>query len=577
MRQPTIALRSMAGAGLALGLLSSCVTVFEPDRQARAPVLDGFGQASMTISTRVPEAQRWFSQGLLQTYAFNHKEAVRDFKAALAQDPACAMCAWGVAHALGPNINAIERDDLAEARRYLGHARRHLAGATPRERGLIEALEARYAQPSAAADAKAARDEAPALAAVCSSGGSGRRADPLDVAYALRLRALVETYPDDPDLTTLHAEAVMIATRVDWWDRTSGIPAGEIGAVTRQLEQGLVRWPDHTGLNHFLVHAVDASPAPGRATRAADRLGLLAPQAPHLLHMPAHIYVRTGRYADAVAVNQSALAAELRQSAAFTAQGFEPSANWDGHNLHFLWFAALMQGQGDLALAQATRLAERAAKGKSIHAEFMRALPLLTLVRLERWGAVLAQPLPTGDNGIAAPIAGYARGVALARTGEAAQARASALALRASIDAPMLAGKTVMGDDPARTVLEILAAQLQAEIASADVGADGVTAQVALDRAISLEAALEANEPPLLGAGSRLALGQMMLHRQRWADAETAFRGELDKEPGSGWALRGLQRALAGQGKADEAARVLRDLERAWPGADAPLRAPAAL
>lgn len=547
-------------------LLGSCVTRFEPDRAARAPALDGFGAVQMAVSTPVPAAQRLFDQGLQQTYAFNDVEAARAFKAALAQDPACAMCAWGVAHALGPNINAVDRGDLSEARRYVALAQRHLDRATPRERGLVEAMALRYGD----SDAPAATPDVPSLAAICSSGSGKARPHPLDVAYAARMRALVEAYPDDPDVTTFYAEAVMIATRGDWWDRRTGAPAGEIAAMTQRLEHALARSVDHTGLNHFLIHAVDQSPAPQRATAAADRLGRLAPASPHLLHMPAHIYVHTARFADAVQVNETALAAQSRQTATLRTQGFEPSVDWDGHNLHFLWYAALMEGRGELALAQARRLAERAAKGKSIHAEFLRSLPQLTLVRLERWDEVLKQPGVAGDAGVAGPIGLYARGVALVRTGQLPAAREAAAALQVALDAPVLVGKGVMGDDPARTVLDILAARLQAEMATAQ--GDAKAAEAALQRGITEEAALEANEPPLLGDGSRLALGSLMLRQRQWRDAEQAFRQDLVDHPGSGWALRGLQQALAQQGKAEEAQRTQRELMRTWASADAALR-----
>ena len=554
---------SPAFAAVAMSL-ASCVTLFEPDRAARAPTLEGFGALAMTISTPVPAAQQGFTQGLLQTYAFNDPEAARAFKAALAQDPDCAMCAWGVAHALGPNINAPEREDLTEARRYIALAQRHLDRATPRERALVEAMAARYAVGGAQAA------DAPTLAAICGSGAGRNKADPLDLVYAARMRAIADAYPDDPDVLTLYAEAVMIATRVDWWDRRTGAPAGEIGVVAQRLERVLAQNTDHTGLNHYLIHAVDQSPAPQRATAAADRLGALAPQSPHLLHMPAHIYVHTARYADAERVNESALAAELRQTAKLAAQGFDASRNWDFHNVHFLWYAALMEGHGDVALAQARRLAERAAEGKSVDAEFLRALPLLTLLRLERWDEVLQAPPLNGDAGLATGLREQARGVAFVRTGRLAEAQAAAVAVQSGLDSPALAGKTVFGDDPARTVLEILALRLRGEIALAK--GDAGAAADALRGAVDQEAALDANEPPLLGDSSRLALGSLMLRARRWADAEAAFRQDLTDHPGSGWALRGLQQALAAQGKADAARGTQAELMRAWSSADASLR-----
>ena len=552
---------SALAALLGAAALGACALMFEPDRAARAPRLDGFGRQAMTVTTRQPAAQDLFTRGLLQSYAFNDQEAVRAFKAALAVDPSCAMCAWGVAHALGPNINALERGDLSEARRYIGLAQRHAPAATPRERALIDALAARYG----ADGSRAAKDEA-LSAAICSSGSGKAKADPLDTLYAARMRAIGRDHPDDPDITTLDAEAQMIATRADWWVRKTGTPAPGMAEMTERLERALVHTPDHTGLNHYLIHALDGSPLPQRAVVAADRLGALAPESPHLLHMPSHVYVRVGRYGDAVRANNDGLAAEVRQTKRLEAQGFAPSGNWDFHNVHFLWFAALMDGRGDGALEQARRLARQTADGQSASAEFMRGLPLLTLVRLERWREVFDEPAPTGDHGVGRALHHFARGVASARLDRRGDAQREAAALHAALDSPALQGKTLMGDDAARDVLGILAAELDAEVALAGSGIDA--ARTGLERAIEQEAGLEASEPPLLAAGTRLALGDLMLRSGRPVDAEAAFRADLVGQPGSGWALRGLARALTAQSRTAEAQRARDELARTWAEAD---------
>ena len=564
MHRLRIASTSMAALAVLLAL-GSCASVFVPDRDARAPALEGYGSVSMPVTTAVPEARELFLRGMQQTYAFNETEAARAFRAALARDPECAMCAWGVALAAGPNINNTDRGDLDDARQHLLWAKRHLANATPRERALIQALSDRYGPASFARLSQQAVPEAP----ICGAAGAAR-AHPLDIVYAARMRAIADAYPDDPDVLSLYTEAVMIATRDDWWDKKTGLPAGEIGVVTDRLERALRTRPGHTGLNHYLIHAADSSPRPERATAAADRLGGLAPNSPHLLHMPAHILVRIGRYHDAARVNEEALAAQARLKAALDAGGYSQSVDWDGHNRHFLWFAALTEGRGDLALEQARALAARAAKGKSANSEFMRSLPLLTLVRLERWSEVLKEAPAPGEKGIALPIADYAHGVALVRTGQLAAARTRSAELQAALGAPVLKGQTIFGDDAARTVLDILAGRLLAEIATAEAQPDA--ASVALTRAAGLEAALNANEPPLLGSASRVALGSLMLRAQRWVDAERAFRDELVAQPQSGWALTGLQHSLAGQGRAEDAARTRVEAERAWAAADAALR-----
>lgn len=542
--------------------LAACTLWLEPDRSARAPRLDGFGTLAMPITAVQPDARDLFQRGMLQTYAFNDEEAARAFKAALALEPTCAMCAWGVAHALGPNINAPDRGDLSEARRYIRYAQRHAGAITPRERALIDAMAARYGN----ADTPAA---AAAAAPICSNAKVQAPPHPLDVVYAEKMDAIALAYPDDADVVTLSAEARMIATRAEWWDRKTGAPARGIAEMTARIEHALAKASEHTGLNHYLIHALDQSPTPQRAAVAADRLGRLAPASPHLLHMPAHIYIRLGRYADAVAVNNAGLAAEVRQAKGLEAQGFKPSGNWDFHNLHFLWFAALMDGRGEGALEQARRLAVMTAAGKSPTAEFVRGLPLLTLVRLERWNAALDEPLPAGENGVAIVLGHYARGVAMARLERPGEAQAERSALRRALAAEVLGGKTLMGDDPARDVLGILAARLDAELAAAPAEIDA--ARAGLDGAIAQEGALDAIEPPILGAASRLALGDLLLRTRRWPEAEAAYRADLASQPGNGWALRGLQRALAGQAKAIEAQQVERELARVWASADAGL------
>ena len=557
-----VAFRSLAVAGGAVAL-TACAMFFQPDRSARAPVLEGFGTLAWPITTAVPEAQALFTRGMLQSYAFNEDEAARTFKAALAKDPNCAMCAWGVAYALGPNINSGPRGDMAEARRYARYARAHIGGATKREAALVDALVLRYA------DAKRVDPmDAPLLAASCGKPGVGA-SDPLDVAYARKMRELSDADPTDPDITSFFAEAVIIATPDVLWDRKTGAPSPDVLLMVQRLEQALVRTPDHIGLNHYLVHALDTSPMPERAATAADRLGRLAPGASHLVHMPSHVYVRLARYGDARRVNEEALAAELRQSTATRAQGFETVNNWDRHNTHFLWFAALMDGHGEQALAQARALAVLAAKGKSSYSELMRSMPLLTLTRLERFDAVLAEPAVAGDKGMAAGVREHALGIAFARTGQLGPAREAAASLKRMLDSKPAAGEKP--DEGLHAILAVLSAQLQAEVEAAS--GDAAAAHATLQRAADLEDALEAQEPPILGAGSRIQLGHLLMRAGRWLEAEAAFRDDLRAQPGSGWALRGLLAATQRQAKAAEAAAVKQQYEQAWSGADAALRA----
>jgi tetratricopeptide (TPR) repeat protein len=549
---------------LGVFVIASCVGLAPlVDRQATAPELPGFGVVQMTVTTNVPAARQWFLQGMQQAYAFNEREAVRSFKAALAQDPQCAACAWGVAWQLGPNINAVERGDLREALRYARLAQSMAGNVTPLERAWIDAMVARYADEGNAAGAGLPQ------AAMCGSGGTSK-AHPLDIVYALQLRVIADTYPNDPDAVSLYAEAEMVATRDDWWDQKTGQPAGRIGEVADRLERALSKNVDHTGLNHYLVHAVDAPGVAQRAVAAADRLGSLAPQAPHLVHMPSHTYVHVGRYADATRVSQAALSAQQDLNTRLETLGYAQTKNWNGHNRHFLWFAALMQGRGDLALETARRLAASAATSTTPWGEYQRGLPLLTLVRLARWGDVLEETAGAGAAERTPGMFEYARGIALARIGRVAETEVMVVSLDARVRTARTAAKP--DDDFAKMMVERLAtlsSQLRAEVAFAR--GDVEAALAAGREAIRAEEAM-GGEPPLLAGGSQVALGDLLLRARRHSEAEAAFRADLARQPGSGWALRGLQVAVAAQNRGAEAQQVQAEWARAWQEADAALR-----
>lgn len=561
---PNAAWRQMSV--IALAAVTACAIVpLRPDMGAKAPDLEGFGRSDMPVTTRSDAARRLYRAGVVQAYAFNEKEAIRQFKAALAADPACALCAWGVAWQLGPNINAPDRGDLTEARQYIDYALRAAQHASARERALIGTMAARYDVGD-----RAGTVFTPSEADLCRSARGSKDANPLDTAYAERLHALVTAYPDDADILSLWSEAAMIAIKDDWYDKTTGKALPRIAEMVDRLEAMVQAKPEHTGLNHYLIHAADAAENASRAVAAADRLAALAPGAPHLVHMPSHIYVRVGRYADAAARNADALVAEDAQDAAQTSQGFAISKDWRSHNTHFLWYAALMQGRGDAALAAARTLAGRA-KRDSVWSEYYRSLPLFTLLRLERWDALVTEPMATGDRGMAAAIGQHARGIALARLGRLAEARVALQAAEAGAATLHTAHASSGKDDVGvRHVADAMVARLRAELAAADRLTDEALAQQA--RAVTASQDADDEEPPVLAAGARLALGDLQLRLGRPADAEATFRADLAALPESGWAMRGLARALAAQGKAAEAAgaRIRRD--GVWTQADAALK-----
>jgi tetratricopeptide (TPR) repeat protein len=557
-------------------LISACALgPLQPDLSARAPDLAGFGEVQLPITTRSTAAQRWFTQGVLQAYAFNEVEAVRMFKAALAQDPNCALCAWGVAWQLGPNINNRSRSNVPEALRYLDLALRNAPQASASERALIDALALRYGHGS---QAKAARDMAPLLAERCAQGKADDeddfKPDPLDIAYAERMRDLSLAAPQEAHVMTLWAEAEMIATRGDWWKGGANKPAGRIGELATALERGLAQQPQHIGLNHYLIHAVDDTAVAQRAVAAANRLGALAPASPHLVHMPSHTYSHIGRYADATLANENAMAAEAVLMDKQKAQGFTVSKDWRNHNQHFLWFAALMEGRGDVAVAAAREIAGRAAKADHVFADYQRSLPLLAMLRLQRWDAVLAEPTPDSKHGLAQALSEQARGVALLRAGgPTALVDARAALLKAESGSAAITNKHTAAKGFDRLLRDMAGSAvdgLRAEIALAEGRAeDALTLQA---QALEQAKRVDDSEPPLLGAGARLSLGNMQLRVGRAALAEASFRSDLAEQPNSGWALKGLQQALQAQGKTTEARALQVTLAKSWPQADAALR-----
>ena len=533
------------------------------DITASAPVLDGFGATTLVPSQGNAAARRLFAQGIAQAYAFNEYEAVRSFKAALAQDPKCGMCAWGVALQLGPNINAVDRGELSEAIDYVGHAVRNSKGASARDAALIKSLALRYGH-------SAARAIAPPPGPVCRTPGSGEPADPLDIAYADHMLELAKRFPNDPDVLTLYAEAEMIVTKGDMWDRGTGKSAGRIGELALMLEAGLVRHPLHVGLNHYLIHAVDAVPVAKRAERSADLLGKLAPKSSHLLHMPSHTYAYLGRYADATRVNQLAVAADEALFAELKKQAFEETKDWRRHNSEFLIYGALMEGRGDVALATARALAGRA-RGDHEFGEFMRSQPMLALLNLQRWDDLVKEPLPKGERGLATVMGQMGRGIAQARTGQLDNARAALETLKPKAAALLAkhAGKG-SGAKLVRSLVNSAQAQLGAEIALADKRFDD--ALKLQTEAVQAGAHVEKFEPPMLANGPRQRLGWMQVRAGRFTAAEQSFRDELAIHPRNGWAYRGLEVALREQGKQAEAQTAQRDVAVSWPLADPALR-----
>ena len=509
-----------------------------------APLFDNLGDLHHEITTSSPLAQRYFDQGLTLTYGFNHAEAIRSFRAAAHYDPDCAMCYWGVAYALGPNINAPMGDEsVAPAWEALARAVELAPGASVREQAYIRALAERYtAEPPA--------DRAP-----------------LDRAYADAMREVTKAHPDDLDAQTLLAEALMDTTPWDYY-RPDGRPKPVTEEITGLLESVLAVEPDHPGAIHFYIHAVEASAEPERAEAGADRLASLVPGAGHLVHMPSHIYYRVGRYDDAVSANEMAAAADESYISQCRAQGFYPALYYP-HNIHFLYAAASEEGRSKEALAAAKKLVDAAPEdsfAKFPMLEEFRPVYLFALARFGRWSEILEEPAPGASLHYSIGMWRYARGMASVGTGHIDDARAELDQVRAAESKPEISGLVLASGSKATDLLRIAGNVLGAALAAAE--RDRNREIELLRAAMQIQDSLPYTEPPPWYFSVRQALGRALLRAGRAPEAERVYREDLVKHPKSGWALYGLAESLGAQHKAGEAAAARREFDVAWTRAD---------
>ncbi|MFN9572194.1 MAG: hypothetical protein ACK58P_03955 [Betaproteobacteria bacterium] len=557
---PTRHLRSAIGLAVCAALLAACASIPGPAPAPQVQPMTGLGSTTFVVTARDEQARAWFAHGLLLAYAFEHAEAARVFKAAAARDPSCAMCAWGVAYALGPNINNPNRGPVREIRRYIAQAQAAAAGATAGERALIDAMAVRYGRGE---DKVQAAYEAQG-AALCTGRPSERPVDPQDLAYAAAMRDVVARFPQDPDVVTLYADAAMNASPWDWWDKTTGAPRGAVADVVQRLQATTQAHPQHTGALHFYIHIAELSPDPRQAEAAADQIARIAPEAPHLVHMPSHIYRMVDRFADAVRVNQQALEVQSRFNAALKTQGGDTRFNWDFHHLHFLWYAALMDGRTSLALQTARTMADRFGGGRSDGREYVQILPLVTLVRGERWDEILAEPAPPQGLGLTEGYWHYARGMAYARSGALAQAR-SELARFEAIGALTTVQRARVFGESAAQFMTVARGTLEATIARADRRPQDAIAP--LRKAAAAEDEI-GGEPPLLGAAARIALAGTLIDARQFDEARKALDEAVRLNGPSAWTHHGNAQLAQLAGRSTEAARSTEQARQAWSNAE---------
>ncbi len=511
---------------------------------AVAPRLQKLGNHKFPVSTKNAQAQLFMNQGLNLSYAFNHAEAGRAYREAARLDPKLAMAFWGEALALGPNINApMSPDSEPTALEAIQKAIALKANASPREQALIDALKFRY-----------------------SGKAEDRRAN--DVAYADAMRKVHLQFPDDDDISMLYVESVMDLRPWGYWTR-DGTPYDRTSEVVALTEKVIGKNPNHPGALHLYIHLMEAFQA-DKAEAAADRLLTLMPAAGHMVHMPAHIYQRIGRYADAAKSNVMAIAADEDYIAQCNAQGLYPMAYYP-HNLHFLWFAATAEGNSKTAIEAARKAASRVdddtLKAVPLLAGF-RVVPYYALTRFGKWDEMLREPEPPAASVYLTGMWHYARGTAFLGKGQTSDAEAEFAKLNAlmpdkSLDGPLFSPNT------AREILTIAQEVLGGEIDASKKNYD--TAIAHLERAVRLEDALVYTEPAEFHYPPRLSLGAILLAAGRPAEAETVYWEDLRRNKENGWALYGLMQALKAQNKNEDAALVEARFKKAWSRADVTL------
>jgi len=521
-------------------------------QQTGVPLFEGMGEYHYAVSTRHPGAQRYFDQGMVLSYAYNHAESVRAFRAAQILDDTCAMCFWGEALALGPNINVTSHgkvfmsdDARIQAFAAMQRAIALKAHANARERDYINALAQRYND-----DLSTERDH-------------------LDQAYMEAMRGLSVKYPEDDDVAALYAEAMMNLMPWDYW-LDPDTPKPLTAEVIRILEKVLERSPRHPLAIHLYIHAVESSSTPERAEQAADILLDLVPGAGHLVHMPSHIFWRVGRYNDAAIANSRAIAVDEAYIAACSAQGFYPAAYYP-HNLHFLWAAYSMEGRSLDALSMARKVADSASGAMIAEfpvVEFHKTIPILSLSDFGKWQAILDEPLPPEDWVFSNAIWRYARALALIRLNDSDAARLEYAVLHSIRSDERIQTLDALGY-PADAILQIADKLISGELLMAE--GQKKQAVTVFEEAVAIQDGLPYTEPPYWHYPTRHTLGKALMETGEFARAELVYRVNLKNYPKNGWDLFGLMKSLEAQGRPfDEEHEAFR---QAWQRADVTLTA----
>lgn len=519
--------------------------LFEVDTTRQiAPLFENLGDLHFPISTKNEKAQAFFDQGLRLTYAFNHAEAHRSFMEAARLDPNAAMAYWGQAYALGPNINDVFPD---EERRMKSHeaiqkAMNLTSTSSAKEKAMIEALATRYTDDLSV------------------------ELQDLNLAYMEAMTKVFNEYPEDADVLTLFAAAVMNTCPWNYWDK-EGNPSEGIPEAKAALEKAVEINPDNPGAHHYYIHMVEL-PNPDLAVPSAERLGALMPAAGHIVHMPSHIYIRVGRYMDAVTSNQAAILADEDYISQCYSQGMYPLGYYP-HNIHFLWSAASLLGDSKLAIEAAKKTAEKVPVGELQELPFLQdfaSTPLLAYTRFGKWNEILTVPPPNEEIKHLRLIWHYARGVAFTRKNNLKEAREELEAITVLMNDPELENFLGTFQNPTSSIAKVAYHVVAGEIAGLEGDLENAVKE--FEKAVDLEDQLVYSEPPAWYIPTRQNLGAALLQAGKYEDAERIYKEDLKTLRQNGWSLIGLHNSLKAQGKEDEAAKIKDEFDKAWEHAD---------
>ena len=517
--------------------------------KAGAPLLNGLGSHSFTISSKVEGVQEYFNQGLIMAFAFNHAESIRSFKAAQKLDPNCAICFWGEALALGPNINVtsdgkaiMSPQERLDAFERTNKAMSLIEFASPKEKDFILTLKSRY------------------------NGDVNSSRVPLDIAYAEAMEALSSKYPDDTDAASLYAEALMNTMPWNYWAE-DGNPKPDTIKVINTIESVLDKDPNHPLAIHLYIHAVEASSDPGRAEEAADRLADLVPGAGHLVHMPSHIYWRVGRYEDASLANIAAAKVDEEYIAQCNAQGFYPALYYP-HNVHFLWAASTMEGMSDLSIESAIKVSNYVSPEQIRNIpflEFFHTIPLLSYVRFAKWDKVFSYERPDDDFKFSNSIFNYALSVAHAANGNSLEANRFQSMILNDIESEEV-NAMVMAGHPTKSLMKI--ASLLASGSIDMYSSKYSEAITSFEEAVIIQDTLPYTEPPFWYYPTRQTLGHALLMNNSFEEAALVFEKDLKDYPRNGWSYFGLHLAQNKLNNQEESIEALNKFKEIWGRAD---------